>query len=198
MRIVLAGFLSAILTALTASPAPAFVYIPYTLGDFCKEARTIVVLRVDSVDREKKGIVFKHMQNLKGAGPADGLVQKFGKDFLGTAGELHPVDEAEVGQQAVFFECNGNGIILVGRAWYHVYKNGNDWVSGWTGSDCLHAFWGVPGDLIPAVKDVLAGKEALVECMVNRVKDASGRPQIARVRASLQRNGFDPKRDRAD
>jgi hypothetical protein len=155
-------------------------------------------LRIDSVDKENKTIVFKHSEDLKGKWGAEPIVHKFGKQYQSLPGEPVPLDEAAVGQLAVICSANGSGLVLVGNAWYHVYKHERDWVPGWSGSFFLHAYWGVPKDLIPAVKDILAGKEAIVECMINRRKDANGRPEVRRLKASLDRLGFDPRRDSVD
>lgn len=189
----------AFLALASLQSAQAYLLLPvFTLGDICKEAKNIAVVRIDSVDKENKAIVFKHAADLKGKWPAERMVHKFGKDFRTQPHELQPVDEAVVGQDAVLFERDGNSILLVGRSWYHVYKKDKEWLPGWVSSEFLHAYWGTPKDLIPAVKDVVAGKEAIVECVVSREKDANGRPQVRRLKAALNRNGFDPKRDSAD
>jgi hypothetical protein len=187
-------------TALLAypRPAPALLEIPYTLGQICKEATNIAVLRLDSVDKEKRTIVFKPNEDLKGKWGSEQIVHKFGKQYQSFPGEPVPLDEAAVGQLAVICTVDGNGIVLVGRAWYQIHKHDNDWLPGWSGSFFQHAYWGVPKDLVPAVKDILAGKEVIVECMVNRRKDANGRPEVRRLRASLDRLGFDPRRDSVD
>lgn len=191
-----------LLLLLASSAAPAYVYIPPSLGQLCKEASHIAVLRVEHVDAENKALVFTRVRHLKGEFPTERLVQKFGKNYVDPHGELNPVAEAVVGQEAVVFERGGFGVLLVGRAWYQMYRDektpDKDWMPYMAGSDFWYAYWGDAAGLIPAVKDVLAGKEVVIECLVDRSRDHNGRPKTAKVHASLNRLGFDPRRDRAD
>lgn len=195
--------LAFLLLALAPAPAPAYLGIPPSLGQVCNEASNIAVLRVVSVDAKKQVLVLERVRQLKGEFPTERLVHNFGKHFLTTPDDLDPLAEATVGQEAIVFQRDSFGAILVGRAWYMIYRDDlkaeyRNWGPFMAGSEFWYAYWGDALGLIPAVKNVLAGKEVVIECLVDRNRDHNGRPKTAKVHASLQRLGFDLRRDRAD
>jgi hypothetical protein len=65
-RFLLSALLLVLLSGV-APPAQAFIaYYPPTLSDVCKMAKQIAVLRVEKINREKNGIVYRKVRDLKG------------------------------------------------------------------------------------------------------------------------------------
>jgi hypothetical protein len=60
---------AALLVLLTSGDRPAQAFVlqqPPTLSDVCKMAKQIAVLRVEKINWEKKGIVYRKVRDLKG------------------------------------------------------------------------------------------------------------------------------------
>src|SRR5882762_5788955 len=73
--LLLAGLFGAVLLAsFCARVSWGYVEIPYTLGRIIQEATQIAVLRVEKVDKTKNLILYRKVQDLKGA-PAPDVIK---------------------------------------------------------------------------------------------------------------------------
>ena len=90
--------LAALLLMLSGITPPAQAFVlqqPPTLSDVCKMAQQIAVLRIEKVNREKNGIVYRKVRDLKGTFPG-GFKEYEGAHILRKtpAMESHPGDAA--------------------------------------------------------------------------------------------------------
>lgn len=196
--LLLAGLCAAILFgSYWARTSWAYVEIPYTLGRIILEATQITVLRVEKVDKTKNLIIYRKVQDLKGAAGPDVI-----KHNIGQAG-FHPRESqfvmaaAEVGTLAVFFNNGGASETCLPNYWYQAYSGGEWWNMSHAEPYFLRSFAGRPEKLVTAVTAILAGQEVVVPCMVdgdkNTIQLRTGK--IQRMKASLKLQDYDPKRD---
>jgi hypothetical protein len=104
---------------------------------------------------------------------------------------------AKVGQKAVFFHNGQASITCVGNYWYQCFKEGEWWGMSHAEPYLLRTYFGDLAKLPPAVKELLAGKEVVVQCLadgdVKKLPLQSGKVQT--MRASLKKLDYDAKRD---
>jgi outer membrane protein assembly factor BamB len=138
----LLGFatLIALLSAGGGRRAHGFIDIPVpSLAQLCKDADAVAVLRVEKVSREKRGIAFSKVRDLKGSFPTQG--KYFGGTFTHVIRECpndwlmsrpHNYVDAErmelqnqavlawaaEGETAVIFQRGGEQAVCVGPLWY--------------------------------------------------------------------------------
>ncbi len=215
---------AALLVLLAGGDRPAYGYIDIpapSLAKLCANTPAIAVLRVEKVSREKRGIVFSKVRDLKGTFPTQG--KYFGDAFthiLRKDSALYsPQDkdhQAELteavlawaveGKTAVVFQRGGEQAICVGHSWYTARPalaiNSDlrtfaperppparePWVYGGVcDSRFAGLFCGDVEDLVAAVTDLLAGKEATVTRMRGTAKMVSDRAgPIQRFRADQE------------
>jgi hypothetical protein len=125
-------------------PARAYIDIPLpSLADLCKDSdrgtETIAVLRVETVNRPKRGIVYRKVRDLKGSFPAGRkyfgdtfthVIRESANDWLilkphnhMDAGRLEVQNQAILawaaeGKTAVIFHRGGEHAVCVGHHWY--------------------------------------------------------------------------------
>src|ERR1044071_9963701 len=98
-----------LLIALTSIIAPLFAYVeaPMSLGAVISQSTNIVLMQVQSVDREKNLIIYRKVEDLKGKHSQDVIKHNIGRGGL-RANEWKPqMDWAEPGKMAVFFHNGG-------------------------------------------------------------------------------------------
>jgi outer membrane protein assembly factor BamB len=148
MVVIAPGLVAAsVLTMLLAGEnrtARAYIDIPLpSLADLCKDGNrgteTIAVLRVEKVNREKRGIVFSKVRDLKGTFPKQGkyfgdtfthVIRESANDWLILKPHNYMDPErlelqnqailawAAEGKKAVIFQRDGEHAICVGHSWY--------------------------------------------------------------------------------
>src|SRR5262249_51406639 len=148
------------------------------------------VLRVEKVNHEKKAITYRKVRDLKGTFP-----DFVGETFTHVLGPVHnpayhrqDVENqdrlndailawAAEGRTAVIFTGGGgqNQLICVGPAWSTPGgapppRNGPWVLRGSAASRLPRLFCGDTGELVTAVTNLVAGKEATVPCMVGTAK----------------------------
>jgi outer membrane protein assembly factor BamB len=191
-----------------APPAGGFIDFPAeSLGKMCAAAETIAVLKVEKVNREKKGIVYSKARDLKGTFPSPN--KQFGDTFTHVLGEpptlgTHRDDQANLdlqneailawaaeGKTAVIFQRGGEQVVSFGHVWYVTRGKppaNERWVLT-AGSDSRYArfYCGEADGLVSAVTDLLAGKEVTVPRMLGTAKQLSDRTgPVRRKRADRQ------------
>src|SRR5436309_1883734 len=155
--------------ALTTSPRPAqaYVEVPYTLGKVIAESTNIVVMRVEAVDKTKNLIIYRKVRDLKGTHGPEVIKHNIARAGFHPREWQYTMEWAEVGKTAVFFHNGGASETCTGTYWYQAYPGGEWWNMSHGEPFLLRSFAGNPDKLIAAVTDMLAGKEAVVPCMVD-------------------------------
>jgi hypothetical protein len=136
------------------------------------------------------------VEDLKGKHPTDVVKHNIGKAGFHPREWQYAMEWAEVGKTAVFFHNGGAGEMCIGNYWYQIYPG--DWWSMSHGEPfLLRSYAGKAEKLIPIVRDIVAGKEVIVPCMVDGNKDDLHlrRARVQRLRASLKLQDYNPKRD---
>src|SRR5919199_722362 len=181
--------------------ARAYVEAPHSLGQVIHLSTNVVVIRVESVDKEKNQIVFRKVRDLKGK-----HTQELIRHNIGKAG-FHPrewqtvMNWAEVGKTAVFFHNGNASETCLGKYWYQCYGNAGDPNAWWAMSHgepfLLRSYAGNVEKLISAVTDVVAGREGVVPFMGDGNKDDLhlGKAKIQRLKVSLKLLDYNAKRD---
>jgi outer membrane protein assembly factor BamB len=127
---------AAVVVILTGEARHARGYIdipPQSLARLCEDTKAIAVLRVEKVNREKRGIVYSKVRDLKGNFPTQG--KYFGDTFAHVIRRDNPLYSpsdkdsqdlqieailgwAAEGKTAVVFQRGGEQSICVGHSWY--------------------------------------------------------------------------------
>jgi hypothetical protein len=197
------GFAAACLLLTWPPSAAAYVGIlPPTLGELCRQATHISVLRVEKVNAEKGVILFKSVEQLKATGKLplpDAAKQVIGPNVSGAKVIL---DGAAEGKTAILFaksfELKAVAHVYIDGYWYLVGRSLN--------ADCWHAAQGEPTMLMrycgaadklgEALPKLLRGEEIVVPAMVSdNLRDLEQRrARVQDVRASLRLLG-NPKQN---
>jgi hypothetical protein len=179
------------------TPSLAYVEAPHSLGQVIQLSSNIMIVRVERVDREKNLILYRKVEDLKGKHPTDVIKHNIGRGGIRPNEWKHTMDWAEPGKIAVFFHNGGASETCIGTYWYQAYAGGEWWNHSHGEPYLLRTFAGSPDKLIAAVRDILAGREVIVPCMVNgNLEDLHHRrAKIERLKASLKLQNYDEKRD---
>jgi hypothetical protein len=187
------------LLLLCARPAWAYIEEAYSLGRVINDSSTILLMRVEQVDKQRNLIVYRKVQDIKGKHTTDII-----KHTIGQLG-FHPREWqtimawAEVGKPAVLFHNGGIGETCIENYWYQ--SGAGDW---WNMTHAepffLRTYCGKPERLASVVAAMLQGREVTVPCMAEADKNSlhvrTGR--IQRMKASLKITDHNPKRDFAE
>ncbi len=176
----------------------AFVEIPYTLGKVINDSTNILIIRVEKVEKESNRIIYRKVEDLKGKHPTDVIRHNIGKAKLMNDREWSVAQQwAEVGKTAVMFHNGGASETCIGQYWYQAYAGGEWWNQSHGEPYLLRSFCGNIDKLIAAVKEIQAGREAVVPCMVDGDKNAlhMGTAKLQRLKASLKLQDYNAKRD---
>ncbi len=192
-----AALLAALALTLAVRPARAYVEAPMSLGAVVNQSTTIVLMRVESVDRVKNMIFYRKVRDLKGKHPQEVIKHNIGRGGLRPNEWKPQMDWAEPGKLAVFFHNGGASETCIGTWWYQAYAGGEWWNHSHAEPFLLRSFAGNPEKLAAIVTDMLAGKETLAPCMVDGNKDDlhNRRARIQRLRVSLKLLDYNAKRD---
>ncbi len=183
------------LALLLASPALAYIEAPHSLGKIMTDSTNILLVRVESVDKEKNLIVYRKVKDIKGTHPGEVIKHNIGR------GGFHPREWqaimawAEVGQPALFFHNGGAGEMCIQNYWYQIYA-GEWWSMSHGEPFLLRSFAGKPEKLAAAVAAILAGQEVIVPCMIDDKQACHLRNgKIQRMKVSLKIQDYNPQRD---
>lgn len=162
--------LSIAILVLWTPAARAYVDISPTLGYIVQDAGSIVLLEVDKVSVEKRGIIFRKTADLKQ--PLPGTVFRNHLDHGSHPREPKIVlDWAKPGRKAVAFIRDRSALVCIGEYWYECVHRADDWWIMTSGRPELSlAYWGTAERLDRAVRDMLAGKETVVTAVNHGAK----------------------------
>jgi hypothetical protein len=156
----------------------------------CAMADTIVIVRVEKVDRKKKGIVYSKIRDLKvgawGSVPTPTFthVLSGSPNLVRHRQDIDGHDQqneailawAEEGKTAVLFRAAGHGAICLGHCWYSFSGDPPAKVlAGGGDSRFTRLYCGDAEGLVAAVTNLLAGKEVTVPRMVGTATMLSDR-----------------------
>jgi hypothetical protein len=193
-----AAFLAAALPLIVAVPAArAYVEAPYTLGRICTESTNIVLVEVVKVNKEKNLVIFKKVEDLKGKHPTAEIKHNIGQRGYHQREWQNIMAWAEAGKKAVFFHNGGASETCTGTYWYQCYPEGEWWGLSHAEPFLMRSYCGDAEKLAAAVKQMLAGKEVVVPCMVDGNKELmhNRKGKLQRLKASLKLQDYNPKRD---
>jgi hypothetical protein len=192
------AYLAAILSLLAALPAArAYVEVPYSLGRICQESSNIVLVEVTKVNKEKNLILYKKLEDLKGKHPTNEIKHNIGQRGYHAREWQNIMAWAEVGKKAVFFHNGGASETCTGTYWYQCYPENDWWGLSHAEPFLLRSYCGDSEKLAAAVKQMLAGKEVVVPCMVDGNKDNLHlrKAKLQRLKASLKLQDYNARRD---
>ena len=194
-RICLCILAIAVLASLPCRTARAYVEAPFSLGKIVNSSPNIVLIRVESVDREKNLIVYSKVRDVRGTYVGD-IKHNIGKRGFHPRESKNVMAWARVGKMALFFSSGGHSETCIDNYWYQA--GGKGWATMTHAEPYfLRSFAGRPEKLAGYVTAMLAGQEVVVPCMVDGDKNAiqMRTAKIQRLRASLKIGDYDPKRD---
>jgi len=208
-----------LLATVGAPAARAYITAPVqTLGQLCGSTY-ITVVRVEKVSKEKGIIIYRKVHDLKGKYPRDMIRHVF--DLKNTpnhkgAGDVpirpdekdwkHAMQWADAGKTAVVFSLKYDpygdfGHTYIDGCWYATMCPQRDWDLWYSiyADPALLGRWhcGNPEHLASAVKEMLAGKDAVVPVLAGGSRDdlRAAKAKIQGLRVSLRIGTFDPRRD---
>lgn len=179
-----------------SSPTKAYIEVPYSLGRLVFESTNIVLMQVEKIDNEKNLIIYKKLEDLKGKHPTDVIKHNIGRKGFNPREWQTIMAWAQVGKVAVMCYNQTASETCIENYWYQCYPG--DWWSMYHAEPyLLRSFCGKPEKLASAVREIVAGKEAVVTAMVDGDKNALQLQQgrIQRLRASLKLMDYNAARD---
>lgn len=179
------------------APARAYVEVAYTLGRVVNESTSISVMRVEKVDKERNLILFRKVQDLKGAHPTETIKHNIGRGGFHEREWKAIMEWAEPGKTALFFNNGGASETCIANYWYQAYSGGEWWNMSHGEPYMLRSFAGNPDKLATIVQAMVAGQEVVVPCMVDGDKNALQlrTAKIQRLKASLKIVDYNAQRD---
>ena len=173
-----------------------YVEAPFPLGKIVAQSQTIVLMRVEKVNREKNLIVFQKVRDLKGRHPEPTIKHDIGRRGFHEREWKNIMAWAQPGRMAVFFYTGGASETYIDKYWYQTTK-GAWWRMTHAEPFLLRSFAGRPLKLAAIVTEMLAGREVVVPCMRDGDKKALQlrTARLQRMKASLRIQDYNPKRD---
>ncbi len=197
LAIVLTALSVVIALSWLTTPSQAYVEAAMSLGAIVQQSTNIVLMRVESVDRDKKVIIYRKVRDIKGKHPQDVIKHNNTQVGLRPNEWKQQMDWAEPGKTAVFFHNGGASETCVGTWWYQAYGGGDWWNHSHGEPFLLRSFCGHPDKLAAIVDQMLAGQETVAPCMMDGNKEDlhNRRAKIQRLKVSLKIQDYNPKRD---
>jgi len=176
--------------------ARGYVEVGYALGRITAESTNVLVMQVETVDRQKNLIVYRKIRDLKGTHKGEQIKHDIGQRGFAPREWQNVMAWAEVGKTAVFFHQGGVGEVCIDNYWYQMYA-GEWWAMSHAEPFFMRSYCGKAERLIPAVEAMLKGQEVVVPCMVDGDKNALHlrTAKLQRLKASLKLQDYNPKRD---
>ena len=185
-----------VVVLLLAPSAHAYVEVPMTLGAVIQQSVAVCSMVITKVDKTNNLIIFQKITDFKGKNP-DTIKHNIGRGGLRPGEWQNIMNWAEVGKVAIFFHNGGASETFIGNTWYQAYPNGEWWGMSHEEPFLLRSFAGKQEKLAGVVKDIVAGKEVVVGCMVDGDKEALHKKtaKLQKMKASLKLLDYNPKRD---
>jgi len=180
-----------------ALPARAYVEAPMSLGALVQQSVVICSMVVTKVDKANNLIIFQKVADIKGKHPQDTIKHNIGKGGLRPGEWQEIMNWAEVGKPAIFCHNGSASETYIGPTWYQAYPNGEWWGMSHGEPFLLRSYAGKVAKFPQVARDIIAGKEVPVPCMVDGDKEALHKKtaKMQRMKASLKLQDYNPKRD---
>ncbi|HVW02904.1 MAG TPA: hypothetical protein VHB77_21270, partial [Planctomycetaceae bacterium] len=149
----------------------AYVEAPYTLGRVVEESTHIVLVEVARINAEKKLIIYRKVENLKGEYPDEEIKHNIGERGFHEREWRTIMDWAEVGKRAVFFANADASETCIGHYWYQCYREEAWWGLQHGEPYMLRTYMGEIEPLAEAVRAILRKEEVVVPGLVNRNRE---------------------------
>ncbi len=157
-----------VLTLLASTPAHGYIDIIPSLGRIVADARAIVVLKVEKVDRDKRIVVYRVAETLLNTDQIAFPV----KMRLQIGAGLHPkepkqiLDWAKPGKMAVCLIAGHVAVTCIDKDWYEASQIDDDtWTMTRGRSELGFAFLGSPETLRDDMRAILDGNEVTVPAL---------------------------------
>jgi HEAT repeat protein len=192
-------FIASGLLAGAALPRPSFAYVDLapTIVKVIDDSRTIAVVQLAGIDRQKRTATFKEPKVLKGPAGVTPLVQTIAA--ADNAIIPRPILQwAEPGAQAVVFSSTRTALVCIGPYWYQLNLAGSTWKLGPDRVELALTYCGSVARLAQGIETILAGGDAILTMMPHDVdRNASfdlalnrlaypGLVTLERIRANLK------------
>jgi hypothetical protein len=177
-----------------------YIEAAFSLGKVVQDSTNIVLLRVVSVDRDKNTITYEKVEDIKGKHPVDVIKHNVAHAGFNPREWQNVMAWAQEGKLALMCHNGGASETCIDNYWYQAYARRGDanWWDMVHGEPfLLRSYAGKPEKMAAAVKEMLAGQEVVVPCMVDGDKNAIAlrTARIQRMRASLKLQDYNAARD---
>ena len=88
--------------------AQAYVEAPHSFGQVVNLSTNVLLMQVEKVDKEKRLIIYRKVQDLKGKHPTDVIKHNIGRTGFSPREWQYTMEWADPGKTAIFFH-NGPG-----------------------------------------------------------------------------------------
>ena len=198
-------FVCALLFA-AAPVARAYIDVCPTLGRIIMESREIALVEVEKAHREKRIVIYKKVEDLRGHFP-DGPIRHQLTDGHPPREPRHILDWASPGQRAVLFGYRNTTLICIGHCWYEAHRattpaaafkdDAGDagqiapwWRMSLDRPELALVYCGSPSKLAGHVKEIVANKRVVITTVAH---GAQGRGSFSDcVFNDLQAGAFPP------
>ncbi|HKA05646.1 MAG TPA: YdjY domain-containing protein [Gemmataceae bacterium] len=175
----------------------AYIEAPHTLGRCIHESTNVVLVELTKVNTEKNLLIYKKIADIKGKYPAGEIKHNIGNRGFHEREWKGVMAWAQVGKRAVFM-CNADASeTCIGTYWYQTYREGEWWGMSHAEPFLLRTFYGDPDKLAGHCERIVKGEEVVVTCLADGNKDQlhQRKGKVQRMKASLKKLDYDPKRD---
>lgn len=193
-------FAACVMAGAWLRPAQGYVDLAPTIAKVISDARTITVVEVAALDREKRIATLKERIVLKGQPGETPLVQQVA---VGESAIIPRaiVQWAQPGARGVVFSTARTAVVCTGSAWYQLRLSGSQWKLGPDRPELAMTYYGTVSRLAAGLQKILRGGEAVLtmvphgdernvgfELALNRMS-YPGLVTVQRVRANLKMPG---------
>lgn len=180
-----------------AGPAAAYIEVPHSLGKCVGDSTNIVLLELTKVNKEKNLLIFKKVADLKGKHAGTEVKHNIGQKGFHEREWKAIQAWAEVGKRAVFMYNGDASETCIGGYWYQCYREGDWWGMSHAEPFLLRTFVGDPDKLADLCSRMLKGEEVIATCFADGSKEQLHlrKGKLQRLRASLKKQDYNPKRD---
>jgi hypothetical protein len=181
-------------------PASAYIEAAFALGKIIQDSTNIVLVRVESVDRENNIIVYKKVEDIKGTHPVEYFRHNVAHAGFSPREWQAVMAWAAEGKLAVICHNGGASETCIDNYWYQCYlrKGTSEWWDMVHGEPyLLRSFAGKPDTMAAAVKAIMKGGEVVIPAMVDGDKNALAlrTARSERLRASMKLIDYNEARD---
>jgi HEAT repeat protein len=159
------GLILALTCLALSAPALAYVDLAPTLAKIISDSRQIARVEVERYDAQDHTILLKSAEALKGEAIA-GPIRHQVSASTGAAVPRQILQWASPGARGVLFASRATSLVCMGESWYLVRASGSGeaktWRLGQERPDLPLAYCGTVSRLAEAVRQMLAGKEAVI------------------------------------